>query len=326
MTERSERQARTDRAPETGPGPVSDVARGRLGAELSSEVAATRAAWADATLRSDAALRHGRPEEARAALDDQRRLLTQLQQRLDRAVISALVEREAEQVVSSAAATAMAAEGEPDDGSGAGEDLSLAPVEMTDGAGAGRPRLLTGLVSAVAVGVVALAITAAPPPTPEVTAIADPPVIDPEPEPDPLTEAGGEPTTSPPPADELRGLDPAAPSRDVGDPDAGPDAGSDAEPEPAPPEPADEASEGDAGATDAEESGSSDGAVDEEGDATPRSEREGDDRDEAADDDATDDDATEEAEDVDDLRERLPSLDGETSSDLEDHLRGLLEP
>jgi hypothetical protein len=209
---RDERAPDPDRA--DGRGRASDVARDRLGAEVSSEVAATRAAWTDALLRSDAALRHGRPEEARRALDDQRLLLVQLQRRLDRAVSSALVEREAEAVLRSGVpGTGSPATARPGSPSGPSADAapSGAPAgpEAPDAPDRARrvPRALTGTVAAAVVGVVALLFASAPPPTPEIAAMGDESAAD-DAAPDGIDIRIAERGTGtvPPPADELRVL------------------------------------------------------------------------------------------------------------------------
>jgi hypothetical protein len=195
---------------------ASDVARDRLGADLSSEMAATRAAWTDALLRSDAALRHGRPEEARRALDDQRLLLVQLQRRLDRAVSSALVEREAEYALQGGG-RGLAALTRTPDGAGppdAAPSGSVAAVEAAPDADERRglrrlPRALSGATAAAVVGVVALLLGSAPPPTPEIAAMDEPASVEEAAPPELLDleitdDAHG---LSSPPADELRGLD-----------------------------------------------------------------------------------------------------------------------
>jgi hypothetical protein len=309
---------------------ASDVARARLGADLSSEMAATRAAWADALLRSDAALRHGRPEEARRALDDQRLLLVQLQRRLDRAVSSALVEREAEHALQGGeqGLEALAAGPRPGDREASvasgepvpGEAGAFEAAAYADRRGGLRriPRALSGAAAAAIVGVVAMLLGSAPPPTPEIAAMDQVVPADERP-----TEAlelriTAEPDLSPPPADELRSLSSWTPA-----PAAEPD------PEPAEPAPqaelreapaapeGDDATTGDAddgseraGAREAAERG--DGAGDDERDARETTER-GDEADEA-------DGESEE------LVARLPRIDRPLSPRLDEHLGGLLEP
>lgn len=84
-------------------GRPSTESRARLAAELHEQLAASRMAWDAALLRSDAALAAGDQAAADAALEDHRALLGVIEERLGAVVAAALVAREAEDVVRSAA-------------------------------------------------------------------------------------------------------------------------------------------------------------------------------------------------------------------------------
>jgi hypothetical protein len=305
VTERAPQHRRTTGRPPGGDVRASDVSRDRLGAQLSTEVAATRAAWTDALLRSDAALRAGDADRARRALDDQRLLLTQLQRRLDRAVSSALVEREAEQLLRHEGLEAVggpAAHGVVgDDGPTAGHDEPRA--RRADR----LPRALTGAAAAMVIGVVALIVGTAPPPTPEIAAMTDTaPVVDAEPA--DVGPAWATVDPAPAPADELRHLAPVDP---VPSEPAAEDAPGPAD---APPEPAPEAEAEAPADDDARERA-------EEGIAAPETAPEP-----QADDEADGDEAPEEEADEETLTEHLPSLDRPISERLGQRIEGLLEP
>jgi hypothetical protein len=303
VTERAPQHRRTTgRPPRGGDVHASDVSRDRLGAQLSTEVAATRAAWTDALLRSDAALREGDADRARRALDDQRVLLAQLQHRLDRAVSSALVEREAEQLLRDGGLQAVGGPTAPPTHVASGDDEPR--VRRADR----LPRALTGAAAAMVIGVVAMIVGTAPPPTPEITAMADTaPVVDAEP-----ADVGPAWTTvesAPAPADELRNLAPVAPvpSEPADDPS----------PADAPAEPSPETGVEAPGDDDAPER-SQDGLAAPESAPEPR-----------ADDEADGDEAPEEREedaDEETLTERLPALDRPISERLGQRIEGLLEP
>jgi hypothetical protein len=297
VTERSPRSERVRyRAPATGRGPVSDVARDRLSASLSSEVAATRAAWTDALLRSDAALRSGRSDEARRALDDQRLLLAQLERRLDRAVASALVEREAERVVGSTMATDPATAGsyEP-------------PAPAPDGPR--WPRALTGAAAAVVVGVAALVLGSTPPPTPEIAAMTeDATGVEVDAVPDEVLVASSDPDVVVAPADELRHLSAPGPTSSAPA----------AQPEPAPP--TDESAEQAPEETPEETRGEAAAAV------SPPAEREHGAEDRSSGEIADDDAADEDDGGHDSLIERLPGVDRSVSDELGPRLDDLRNP
>jgi hypothetical protein len=327
--------ARDDRA--GGDRRASDVARDRLGADLSSEMAATRAAWTDALLRSDAALRHGRPEEARRALDDQRLLLVQLQRRLDRAVSSALVEREAEYALQDGGPGLAALVRTPDGADPQDEATPGAPgaVEIAPGGAADDrrrlrrlPRALSGATAAAVVGVVALLLGSAPPPTPEITAMDErSPVEEVPPEVLALEiddEASG---LSSPPADELRGLAALAPrwQREDVEPEPRPEQVEEVA-EPVPAEEADDVPDevADTSASDGQD------ARDEEPrrrdpDATSRDDEETPDEGEAVDpDEDEDEDGDGDAEGLTErLRDPLPRVDQSIAERLEKHIEGL---
>lgn len=83
---------------------VSRSSRERLHDVLRDELDEVRVRLEEAALRADAHLLTGNPEGATEALADQRRLLADLEERLDGVVTDALVEREAESVIADAAA------------------------------------------------------------------------------------------------------------------------------------------------------------------------------------------------------------------------------
>jgi hypothetical protein len=308
---------------------ASDVARDRLGADLSSEMAATRAAWTDALLRSDAALRSGRPEEARRALDDQRLLLVQLQRRLDRAVSSALVEREAEYVLQDGqrGLTSLAWTPEGTEPLAETPPGSSAAVEAAAHGGGehrrrlrGLPRALSGATAAAVVGMVALLLGSAPPPTPEITAMDERPPVEEGPPAHLDVEIADEATGfSPPPADELRDLAASGPRWEreeveprpeprpepVGDPDDIEPAEEDARPE--------EHVDG----TDREDAVPENPAPRDRGELQ-RDEGDAPDREADEDDEDRDEDGLTER-----LRDPLPRIDQSLSERLEKHIEGL---
>lgn len=160
MADDSARDPRPRGEDAVGPAPrPSARSRERLAAQLAVELGATRAAWQDASHRSHERLRAGDDAGALAALEDQQRLLRLLEQRLDRAVTAAAVEREAEQAL---------ADGEP------WPEPAPAPAPAWEAPGRGGWLRTASLAGAAAVAAVAVALGAlgvpTVPPVPEVAA------------------------------------------------------------------------------------------------------------------------------------------------------------
>lgn len=156
---------------------VSRSSRERLRDVLRDELDEVRVRLEEAALRADAHLLTGNPEGATEALADQRRLLADLEERLDAAVADALVEREAESVVADAVARlgpapvcapsdaagtprgSAASEPSGGDGTGGAEEQppgqrpSRAPVAA---AGGQLPSMLGAIMTIVAAAVLAL--------------------------------------------------------------------------------------------------------------------------------------------------------------------------
>lgn len=142
--------------PAHGPRP-SARARARLAAHLGGELDLTRAAWDDAMLRSDERLGQRDEQGALEALEDQRRLLRLLEDRLGRVVASAAVERDAEAVLDDAETTVPTAPGAAG-GHVAPAGATGAPP-VADGAG-GRVRALVAAGAATTVTAIAVGLSA----------------------------------------------------------------------------------------------------------------------------------------------------------------------
>lgn len=163
-------------------GRPSPRATERLETQFAAELGLTRAAWDDALRRSDERWRRDDAAGAVEALEDQRRLLQLLEDRLRSVVSSAAVEREAERVVAAGR-------------DASSSDVSAAEVSRPAAAGtedapeaeapASRVAALAGAGAAVALTVVALALGVAlgigTPPVPEVAAPADDAELTPSP-------------------------------------------------------------------------------------------------------------------------------------------------
>lgn len=177
------------REPSAGSDPGEGVrpsprARERFAADLRSDVEATRAAWYDASLRGRERLLAGDDHGAMEALEDQRRLLRLLEDRLERAVASAVVEREAEGVLAGSEASVLtepaAAGGEvtPPRLVGAEESVAAGPGAhpLAEQPG-GRLRALVAAGAAAAVAALAVGLGAlvgpVTPPSPEVAGPVD---------------------------------------------------------------------------------------------------------------------------------------------------------
>lgn len=143
MAEHRGRRARARRADDpAAAGRPSRRASERLETQFAAELGLTRAAWDDALQRSDERLRQGDAAAAVASLEDQRRLLVLLEDRLHAVVSSAAVEREAERIVASVPAPG---------------EVPQAPerrprVQVLAGAGAAVAATLVAIAMAVTLG------------------------------------------------------------------------------------------------------------------------------------------------------------------------------
>lgn len=151
---------RRRREPPTGPASHEGVrpsgrARERFAADIRSEVELTRAAWQDAMLRGRERLVAGDDHGAMEAIEDQRRLLHLLEHRLERVVVAAVVEREAEGVLDRAGAQPTAEQPPPVPG----EVTPPVPASERDAAPRGSGGRLRALVAAgAAAAVTAVAV------------------------------------------------------------------------------------------------------------------------------------------------------------------------
>lgn len=149
------RESPTGSASDEGVRP-SERARERFAADIRSEVELTRAAWQDAMLRGRERLVAGDDHGAMEAIEDQRRLLHLLEHRLERVVVAAVVEREAEGVLDRAGAQPTAGQQPPPV---PGEVTPPVPTRERDVAPRGSGGRLRALVAAgAAAAVTAIAV------------------------------------------------------------------------------------------------------------------------------------------------------------------------
>lgn len=153
--DRRRREPPTGSASHEGVRP-SGRARERFAADIRSEVELTRAAWQDAMLRGRERLVAGDDHGAMEAIEDQRRLLHLLEHRLERVVVAAVVEREAEGVLDRAGAQPTAGQQPPPV---PGEVTPPVPASERDAAPRGSGGRLRALVAAgAAAAVTAIAV------------------------------------------------------------------------------------------------------------------------------------------------------------------------
>lgn len=169
------RPGRRTSAPAVAGTPSSRAAE-RLESRFAAELGLTRAAWDDALRRSDERWRQNDAAGLVESLEDQRRLLQLLEDRLHTVVSAAAVEREAERIVGAVSAASTAPQTPVPDA-----EVSRAEVAAGGAAGAGpterprsRVRALAGAGAAMAVTMIAVALGATlglgAPPVPEVAA------------------------------------------------------------------------------------------------------------------------------------------------------------